>query len=79
MKIHAWVLALAACGLCSLPDTGLSADETAKPRTLPPIPLSLNEVHAWIDRSRFSGRCRQQSKRVVAGDCFHRSWHRDMV
>lgn len=51
MKIHAWVLALAACGLCSLPDTGLSADETAKPRTLPPIPLSLNEVHAWIDRS----------------------------
>lgn len=51
MKHYVWVLVLTACALSWLPETGLSADETAKSRALPPIPLSLNEVHAWIDRS----------------------------
>ena len=51
MKNHVWVLVFAACALCWLPEGSVAGDDTVKSRTLPPIPLSLNEVLAWIDRS----------------------------
>ena len=51
MRNYAGVLVIAACALSWLPDTSVAAEETAKTKALPPIPLSLNEVHAWIDRS----------------------------
>ena len=42
------VLLLGTIGLCPLP---ASAGETMKSKSLPPIPLSVEEVHAWIDRT----------------------------
>ena len=52
MKNSAWILVIAACALCGLPEGSARAEEPVKPKAaLPPIPLSLNEVHAWIDRS----------------------------
>jgi outer membrane protein TolC len=42
------VLLLGSIGLCPLP---VSAGETMKSKSLPPIPLSVEEIHAWIDRS----------------------------
>ncbi len=51
MRNYAGVLVIAACAVSWLPDTNAAAEETAKAKALPPIPLSLNEVHAWIDRS----------------------------
>ena len=42
------VLLLGMIGLCPLP---ASAGETMKSKSLPPIPLSVDEIHAWIDRS----------------------------
>ena len=40
------------CSLCALRAAGQSAAaEDSEVKALPPIPLSLNEVHAWIDRS----------------------------
>lgn len=42
------VLLLGMIGLCSLP---ASAGETMKSKSLPPIPLSVEEIHAWIDRT----------------------------
>lgn len=51
MKKSIWVLVLAACALCWLPEGSVAGDDAGKSRTLPPIPLSLNEVLAWIDRS----------------------------
>ncbi len=51
MKKNLWVCMVAACALCWLPQGSVAGDDAAKPRTLPPIPLSLNEVLAWIDRS----------------------------
>ena len=51
MKNYAWILVIAACALWGLPESSAQAEDTGKAKTLPPIPLSLNEVHAWIDRS----------------------------
>lgn len=42
------VLLLGTIGLCPFP---ASAGETMKAKSLPPIPLSVEEIHAWIDRS----------------------------
>lgn len=42
------VLVVGMIGLCPPP---ASAGETMKSKSLPPIPLSVEEVHAWIDRS----------------------------
>ena len=42
------VLLLGSIGLCPLPS---SAEEPLKSKSLPPIPLSVEEIHAWIDRS----------------------------
>ncbi len=41
-------LLLGVIGLCPLP---ASAGDTMKSKSLPPIPLSVEEVQAWIDRS----------------------------
>ncbi|MCE3223124.1 MAG: putative Outer rane efflux protein [Nitrospira sp.] len=51
MKKNAWVFVFATCALCWLPGGGVAAEDLVKSRPLPPIPLSLNEVLAWIDRS----------------------------
>ena len=51
MKHHVWILVLAACALCWMSTGSAAGDEAVKSRPLPPIPLSLNEVLAWIDRS----------------------------
>src|SRR5512132_2297440 len=51
MKKNAWVFVLATCALCWLSEGSMAGDDAVKSRTLPPIPLSLNEVLAWIDRS----------------------------
>jgi outer membrane protein TolC len=50
MKRHVWVLVLSAATLGMMPGLGSAAEEPTK-KPLPPIPLSLNEVLAWIDRS----------------------------
>ncbi|MDP1768605.1 MAG: TolC family protein [Nitrospirota bacterium] len=42
------VLLLGSIGLCPFPT---SAEEPMKSKSLPPIPLSVDEIHAWIDRS----------------------------
>jgi len=42
------VLLMGIIGLYPFP---LSAGEPMKSRSLPPIPLSVEEIHAWIDRS----------------------------
>jgi outer membrane protein TolC len=42
---------LYAAALTLMPQLGRAADEPTRARSLPPIPLSLNEVLAWIDRS----------------------------
>ena len=42
------VLLLGMIGLCPLP---APAGETMKSKSLPPIPLSVDEIHAWIDRA----------------------------
>jgi hypothetical protein len=42
------VLLLGIIGLCPLT---ASAGDTVKSKQLPPIPLSVDEIHAWIDRS----------------------------
>lgn len=42
------VLLLGTIGLCPF---SASAGETMKSKSLPPIPLSVEEVHAWIDRA----------------------------
>ncbi|HMV57726.1 MAG TPA: TolC family protein [Nitrospira sp.] len=34
-----------------LPEGSAKAEDAGKSKALPPIPLSLNEIHAWIDRS----------------------------
>ncbi|GMV52108.1 TolC family protein [Nitrospirales bacterium NOB] len=51
MKMHVWIGVMAACALTWLPHDTMAAEEAAKSKPLPPIPLSLNEVLAWIDRS----------------------------
>ena len=48
MKNYAWILVIAACALCGLPDKS-GRRRTPEVQSLPPIPLSLNEVH--VDRS----------------------------
>ena len=42
------VILLGSIGLCPLTS---SAGEPLKSKSLPPIPLSVEEIHAWIDRS----------------------------
>ena len=42
------ILLLGTIGLCPIP---ASAGETMKSKSLPPIPLSVEEIHAWIDRA----------------------------
>ena len=42
------VLLLGMIGLFPLP---ASSGETMKSKSLPPIPLSVDEIHAWIDRA----------------------------
>lgn len=42
------VLLLGSIGLCPFPSTAV---EPMKSNSLPPIPLSVDEIHAWIDRS----------------------------
>ena len=42
------VILLGSIGLCSLTS---SAGEPLKSKSLPPIPLSVEEIHSWIDRS----------------------------
>ena len=51
MKTYVRICIVVACTLCWLPERGVAAEDGAKGRPLPPIPLSLNEVLAWIDRS----------------------------
>ena len=51
MRNYAWILVIAACAFCGLPNGSAGAEDTIKSKALPPIPLSLNEVLAWIDRS----------------------------
>ena len=51
MKRSVWVFVVVAALSWGLPGIGNSAEEPGKSRPLPPIPLSLNEVLAWIDRS----------------------------
>ncbi|HPV82380.1 MAG TPA: TolC family protein, partial [Nitrospira sp.] len=51
MKIYTWILVIAACAFFGLPSGSAGAEDTIKSKALPPIPLSLNEVLAWIDRS----------------------------
>ena len=51
MKKNAWMVVIATCALCWLPGQSVAGDDAVKSRPLPPIPLSLNEVLAWIDRS----------------------------
>lgn len=51
MKNCVLICMVAACLLGWLPEGSMAAEDGAKSRTLPPIPLSLNEVLAWIDRS----------------------------
>jgi outer membrane protein TolC len=51
MNLYRWcpvVVLAGALGICSL---SASAGEPMKSRDLPPIPLSLDEIQAWIDRS----------------------------
>lgn len=42
------VLLLGMIGLCPLPS---AAGDPLKSKSLPPIPLSVEEIHAWIDRT----------------------------
>ncbi len=51
MKKNAWLAVIATCALCWLPGQSVAGDDAVKSRPLLPIPLSLNEVLAWIDRS----------------------------
>ena len=51
MKKNAWMVVIATCALCWLPGQSVAGDDAVKSRPLLPIPLSLNEVLAWIDRS----------------------------
>ncbi|MCC2642095.1 MAG: putative Outer rane efflux protein [Nitrospira sp.] len=51
MKKHVRLFIVAACALCWLTEGSMAAETPAKPKSLPPIPFSLNEVLAWIDRS----------------------------
>ena len=51
MTASRWIPALLLLGtiwLCPVPTT---AGETSKSKPLPPIPLSVEEIHAWIDRA----------------------------
>lgn len=51
MKTYVVVFVVAASALCWLPESGLAGEDPPKSKSLLPIPLSLNEVLAWIDRS----------------------------
>ncbi|MFO0733907.1 MAG: TolC family protein [Nitrospiraceae bacterium] len=45
-----------------LPRLSFAAEEPSKGRPLPPIPLSLDEVLAWIDRAHPCSRARERTK-----------------
>lgn len=51
MKNYVLVFVVAAYALCWLPESGMAGEDQVKSKSLLPIPLSLNEVLAWIDRS----------------------------
>lgn len=51
MKNYVLVFVVAAYALCWLPESGMAGEDQVKSKALLPIPLSLNEVLAWIDRS----------------------------
>lgn len=51
MKTYVVVFVVAASALCWLPEGSLAGEDQLKSISLLPIPLSLNEVLAWIDRS----------------------------
>jgi outer membrane protein TolC len=51
MKTYVVVFVVAASALCWLPEGSLAGEDQLKSKSLLPIPLSLNEVLAWIDRS----------------------------
>lgn len=51
MKNYVLVFVVATYALCWLPESGMAGEDQVKSKSLLPIPLSLNEVLAWIDRS----------------------------
>lgn len=51
MNLHRWFSLVVLAGITGLCPLSSSAAEPMKPKELPPIPLSLDEIHAWIDRS----------------------------
>lgn len=51
MKNYVLVFVVAAYALCWLPESSMAGEDQVKSKSLLPIPLSLNEVLAWIDRS----------------------------
>ena len=52
MKTYVVVFVVAASALCWLPESGLAGEDPPKSKSLLPIPLSLNEVLAWIESNR---------------------------
>jgi len=51
MNLSQWCLVVVLAGTLGLCPLVASAGESMKSKDLPPIPLSLDEVQAWIDRS----------------------------
>lgn len=51
MKNSVLAFVVTASALCWLPESSMAGEDQAKSKSLLPIPLSLNEVLAWIDRS----------------------------
>lgn len=51
MKNYVLVFVVAAYALGCLPESSMAGEDQVKSKSLLPIPLSLNEVLAWIDRS----------------------------
>jgi outer membrane protein TolC len=51
MNLHRWFSLVVLAGITGLCPLSSSAAEPMKPKELPPIPLSLDEIQAWIDRS----------------------------
>lgn len=51
MNLYQWCLVVVLAGTLGLCPLLASAGESMKSKDLPPIPLSLDEIQAWIDRS----------------------------
>lgn len=51
MNLYRWFSIVVVAGIIGLCHLSASAGEPMKSKDLPPIPLSLDEIQAWIDRS----------------------------